>query len=302
MLFRVLGSMSVTDNGEDRTPSAPKHRQMLALLLMNADHVVSTAQFVEELWEYNPPPQAVAAVHTYVMQLRRLLRGPAGTPADGPGRLLTRDQGYLLRVEDGELDLHAHRRHLRAGRALLAAGDLAAGARRIRVAHALWGGAGLPDVPTGPLLRAALAPLERERDQATLERVRAELALGRHHELLAELCALVHQDLANEELTAQLMTALYRSGRQADALAAFHRLRHALREDFDTTPGPEVHRLITDILAGHPRLEPPATAGPALSLDAVTRPRALPAPDPAPAHRLGTAGRSPEAGRVLLGA
>ncbi|MFJ5552957.1 BTAD domain-containing putative transcriptional regulator [Streptomyces sp. NPDC093225] len=260
--------MSVTENGDDRTPSAPKHRQMLALLLMNANQVVSMAQFVEELWEYSPPPRAVAAVHTYVMQLRRILHG--GATAVACGRLVTREQGYLLRVEDGELDLHLYESRLRAGRALLDAGEPDAGARLLRTADAMWSGTtGLVDAPTGPLLRAALAPIERERTEATVRRIHAELALGRHQELVSELCALVHQDLTHEELTAQLMLALYRSGRQADALAAFHRLRHALREDLATTPGPDVHRLTTDILTGHPRLEPPTTGHLPLTLDAV---------------------------------
>lgn len=296
MQFSVLGPMCVTENGEDRTPSAPKHRQMLALLLMNANHVVSMAQFVEELWEYSPPPSAVAAVHTYVMQLRRILQGtdPAAATAC---RLVTRDQGYVLNVQDGELDLHAYERQVRAGRAALDAGNLEAGARQIRTAHALWSGQGPVDAPAGPLLRAALAAIERDRLEAIVQRVRAELRLGRHHQLLAELCALVHQDPANEQLTGQLMLALYRSGRQADALAAFHRLRHTLREELGTSPGRDIHHLITDILAGHPRLEPPTEGELRLSLDAVDRLPRRPGGQP----RAGTADWS-AATPVLLGA
>lgn len=281
MHFSMLGPMSVDENGYDRTPSAPKHRQMLALLLMNANHVVSMAQFVEELWEYSPPPRAVAAVHTYVMQLRRILQG-GGTAAEASaaGRLVTRDQGYALRVQDGELDLHVYERRVRAGRALLDAGELDAGAQEIRTAHAMWSGQGLIDAPAGPLLRAALAAIEHDRVEAVSQRVRAELRLGRHHQLLAELCALVHQDPTNEQLTGQLMLALYRSGRQADALAAFHRLRRVLREELGTRPNKDIHRLITDILSGHPRLEPPSAGGLRLSLDAVVRVPHQPARQP----------------------
>ncbi|MFJ9344294.1 BTAD domain-containing putative transcriptional regulator [Streptomyces sp. NPDC101733] len=273
--------MSVTEDGDDRTPSAPKHRQMLALLLMNANHVVSMAQFVEELWEYSPPPRAVAAVHTYVMQLRRILQG-GGTAAaaTAAGRLVTRDQGYVLRVHDGELDLHLYERRVRAGRVLLDTGDLDAGAGEIRAAHAMWSGQNLIDAPAGPLLRATLAAIEHDRKEALDQRIGAELRLGRHHQLLAELCALVHQDLTDERLTGRLMLALYRSGRQADALAAFHRLRLVLREELDTHPGRGIHRLMTDILAGHPRLEPPSTGEFPLALDAVVhlphRPTAQP--------------------------
>lgn len=297
MRFSVLGPMCVTENGEDRTPSAPKHRQMLALLLMNANHVVSMAQFVEELWEYSPPPSAVAAVHTYVMQLRRILQGSGPATNANACRLVTRDQGYVLHVQDGELDLHAYERQVRAGRVALDAGNLEAGARQIRTAHALWSGQGPVDAPAGPLLRAALAAMERDRLETMVLRVRAELRLGRHHQLLAELCALVHQDPANEQLTGQLMLALYRSGRQADALAAFHRLRRTLREELGTSPGRGIHRLITDILCGHPRLEPPTEGELRLSLDAV-----VPMPRRAVAQpRTGTGGWS-EVRPVLLGA
>lgn len=272
MRFSILGPMSVTENGTDRTPSAPKHRQMLVLLLMNANRVVSMAQFVEELWEYSPPPRAVAAVHTYVMQVRRILQGD-GTPsaAGSSGRLVTRDQGYLLRVQDGELDLHTYEQRIRAGRVALNTGALDAGARHLRAAHAMWSGPGFVDAPTGPLLRAALAALERDRGESVIQRIHAELRLGRHHQLLAELYALVHQDPTDERLTGQLMLALYRSGRQADALAAFHRLCRVLREELGTSPREHIHHLITDILAGHPRLEPPSVGEFRLSLDAVVR-------------------------------
>ncbi|WP_438484469.1 AfsR/SARP family transcriptional regulator [Streptomyces sp. S186] len=281
MRFSILGPLSVTGNGSGGTPSAPKHRQMLVLLLMNANRVVSMAQFVEELWDYSPPPRAVAAVHTYVMQLRRILRS-GGVPPAGPGRLVTRDQGYLLRVHDGELDLHSYEHRLRAGRAALDAGALDAGARHIRAAHAMWRGPVIVDAPAGPLLRAALAALERDRLAHVVRRVDAELRLGRHHQLLAELHALVHQDPTHEQLTGQLMLALYRSGRRADALTAFHRLCRALREELGTSPGQDIHHLVTDILAGHARLEPPFPPETRLSLDAA-------------AHALATTGRRPRA-------
>ncbi|MEW1829959.1 AfsR/SARP family transcriptional regulator [Streptomyces sp. NPDC088196] len=261
--------MSVTENGDYRTPSAPKHRQMLALFLMSANRVVSMAQFVEELWEYSPPPCAVAAVHTYVTQLRRMLK-ESPTPR-ATGRLVTRDQGYLLRVGDDELDLNAYEHRIRVGRAALDAGALDAGARQLRAAHAMWRRPGYIDAPTGPLLRAALAAIAQAHAESVVQRMDAELRLGRHHQLLAELHALVHRDPTNEQLTGQLMLALYRSGRQTDALAVFHRLRDVLRTELDATPHQRVHQLITDILAGHPRLEPPRADGFRTSLDAGVR-------------------------------
>ncbi len=256
--------MSVVENGDDRTPSAPKHRQMLALLVLNANRVVSMSQFIEELWDYSPPPRAVAAVHTYVMQLRRHIHGDA----DSADRLVTREQGYLLRVQDGEFDLHAYEREVRAGRASIDAGYLEAGVQRIRAAHATWGGQVLVDVPMGPLLRAAVAAIERDRVETIVRLNHAELRLGRHHQLVAELSALVHKDPTNERFAGQLILALYRSGRQTDALAAFHRLRQVLREELGTSPGRAIHQLVTDILVGHPRLEPPSAGDFRLALDA----------------------------------
>ncbi|MFB7634681.1 BTAD domain-containing putative transcriptional regulator [Streptomyces sp. NPDC056149] len=275
MRFSILGPLSVTGNGRDRTPSAPKHRQMLVLMLMNANRVVSMAQFVEELWDYNPPPRAVAAVHTYVMQVRRSLQSGRTSPAD-PERIVTRDQGYLFRVHDDELDLHTYEHRLRAGHTALDAGALDAGARHIRAAHDMWHGPVFVDAPAGPLLRAALAALEGDRLESVVRRVDAELQLGRHHQLLAELHALVHQDPTHEQLAGHLMLALYRSGRRADALTVFHRLRRALREELGTSPRPDTHHLVTDILAGHARLEPPFLPQARLSLDAAAHTPATP--------------------------
>jgi DNA-binding SARP family transcriptional activator len=265
MHFSILGPMSVVENGDDRTPSAPKHRQMLALLLVNANRAVSMGHFIEELWDYSPPPRAVAAVHTYVMQLRRHIPGGEAVTGD---RLVTRDQGYLLRVREGEFDLHAYEREVQAGRASLDAGHLDAGVQQIRAAHAKWYGDVLVDVPMGPLLRAVVAAIERHRMESTVRRIHAELQLGRHHQLVAELSALVHMDPANEQLAGQLILALYRSGRQTDALAAFHRLRQVLREELGTSPGQAIHQLVTDILVGDPRLEPPSAGSSRQALDA----------------------------------
>ncbi|MDW4910078.1 AfsR/SARP family transcriptional regulator [Streptomyces sp. ADMS] len=290
--------MSVTENGSYRTPSAPKHRQMLALLLLSANRVVSMGQFVEELWEYSPPPRAVAAVHTYVMQLRRMLKESEASPTSrDSGRIVTRDQGYLLRVRDGELDLNAYEHRIRAGRAALDAGKLDEGVRQLRAAHTMWTGPGFIDAPTGPLLRAALAAIGQTHTESVVQRMDAELRLGRHHQLLAELHALVHRDPANEELTGQLMLALYRSGRQADALGVFQRLCDVLRTELSTSPSRRIHHLITDILAGHPRLEPPSAAEFRPSLDA-----GVPNPHPHTTHPRTPSTTRSGAHPILLGA
>ncbi|NJP65499.1 AfsR/SARP family transcriptional regulator [Streptomyces spiramenti] len=270
MDFGVLGPLSVRDEGIDRTPTAPKQRQMLALLLMNANHVVSMSQFVEELWEYSPPSSAVAAVHTYVMQLRRTLGDRSGTGASGqsrPGRLTTRDHGYALQVRPAELDLDVYEDEVRRARNALEHGALSRGVRELRAAQQRWRGQILVDVPTGPLLHAGIAVVERNRLDAVSRRISAELDLGRHHALIGELSSLSHAHPADEDLAAQLMLALYRSGRRADALAVFHRLRYALRDEHGASPSAPIQQLNTDVLAAHPRLESPSTPQWRLSLD-----------------------------------
>lgn len=286
MHFCVLGPLSVVDKGIDRTPSAPKQRQMLALLLMNANHVVSMSQFVEELWEYSPPSSAVAAVHTYVMQLRRTLGGRAAGEAAGPGRICTRDQGYVLRVEPGELDLDLYEEEVRAARNSLDSGALDRGVLELCAAQRRWSGQILVDVPTGPLLHAAIAVVERNRLDAVGRRIRADLDLGRHHGLIGELSSLAHEYAADEDLAAQLMLALYRSGRRVDALAVFHRLRRALRDEHGATPSHRIQQLNTDILSAHPRLESPSRPQWRLSLDLVAPHTAAELPGPRPGSRV----------------
>ena len=266
MEFRVLGPLSVTESGTDRAPTAPKQRQMLALLLLNANRTVSRAQLVEELWEYAPPSSAVAAVHTYVMQLRRTLSGGTCRGTDGNGRLLTRNQGYQLVVEPGELDLDVYEGRLTLARDTLARGELRRGEAQLRAAEEMWRGDLLVDVVPGPLLQAALEIIERDRLTAVGRRVHAGLRLGRHHELLGELRALTQQHPTHEELTSHLMVALYRCGRQADALDVYHRLRLALRADLGAQPSPALRALHADILTAHPRLELPTHIATPLTL------------------------------------
>ncbi|MQS06115.1 AfsR/SARP family transcriptional regulator [Streptomyces alkaliphilus] len=278
MEFRVLGPLSMCDDeGRHRTPTAPKQRQLLSLLALNANHVVSVAQIVEEIWEYRPPSRAVAAMHTYVMQLRRSLEGARRGPGHRPGRLQTRDPGYVLKLNAGELDLDRYEERVRTARATLVAGEYARAAEQLRAAEMMWTGPMLVDVPTGPLLRAAIEIVERDRLDVVSQRLGAELRLGRHHEILGELTALVHQYGTHEDLIAHLMLALYRSGRQADALMAYHRLRARLREELGTKPSARLQRLHTHMLCEHPRLEPPSGTRCLQSLNLLAE-RPLPAP------------------------
>jgi SARP family transcriptional regulator, regulator of embCAB operon len=256
MRFGVLGPLYAIDEERDITPTAPKQRQLLALLLMNANRPVPVGGCVEELWDNQPPTTAVAAVQTYVKDLRQALRS----------RLVTNRQGYQLRVEPGELDADVFAELARQSRRTAVPETL----RTLRRALRLWRGDALVDVTAGPLLHRSVVEWEGRRLATMVQRIGIELATGRHHELIAELSALVRRHPTHEELTAQLMLALYRSGRQADAITAFHRLRQALRDELGTVPSAVTQRLNTDILSASAHLEHSAGAGPGLSLDLAT--------------------------------
>jgi DNA-binding SARP family transcriptional activator len=269
MKFGLLGSLSVVDGGREIAPTAPKLRQMLALLLINANRTVSMSQFVDELWECTPPPSALAAVHTYVTQLRRVLRDRACENGTPPGRLVTRAHGYRLRVRPGELDLTVFTDEVRIAGQALARGEYVLAAQRLRVALDTWRSQALADVVAGPLLRTAIFDVERSRINAIVRRVHADLRLGRHNELVGELSGLVRRHPFDESLTAHLMVALYRSGRQADALTTFHRHRTALWDEYATSPSVRLRQLHTHVLTGHPSLEQWRGASTRSSLDLV---------------------------------
>lgn len=271
MQFEVLGPLTMIHRRANVAPTAPKQRQMLGLLLCNANRVVTVTQLVDELWGYSPPSSAIAAVHTYVAQLRRQVHGSQAallTPAE---RLITRDQGYLIRVRDGELDLELFTRILGRARRTLELGLYELAASQFRAALDLWDGRNaLVDVEAGPILGAAADAIERDRLEAIVGRVRSELALGRHHELLGELSGLVHRHPTHERISEMLMLALYRSGRQADALAAYYALHRRLHREHSTTPDPRIRQLHLDIVSARRELDVYPGARTRLSLDFAT--------------------------------
>jgi DNA-binding SARP family transcriptional activator len=270
MKFRVLGPLSVDQDSTRRTPTAPKQRQILALLLLSPGHVTSTAELTEELWDHRPPPRSVAAIHTYIMQLRKTLRPrSAASGAAARDRIVTLDRGYRLAVRPGELDLDQFDERVANARVALTAGDNETAAQLLRRSLASWVGPALVDVPAGPILSDAIAVLDQRRLDAVILRTRADLNLGRHLELVGELSALAYHHRTNEDLAAQLMIALYRSGRQADALEVFHRLRDALADDIGASPSRRAHQLYTDIVSADPGLRRSPVTESRLSLDLV---------------------------------
>lgn len=237
--------------------TAPKPRKVLALLLVRANLVLPLETIRMELWDDEPPTSSQTTIQTYVLQIRRMLgrtlgAGPAEVAAD---ILVTTSDGYRLHVAPGELDLHEFERLNAEGRCALAQGDNAGGSALLKQALGLWRDCALADVRLGPVLRAEVSKLEEERLVTWQQRIDAELRLDNHHAVLGELSGLAARHPLNEDLQAQYMVALYRSGRRNDALEAFHRLRTTLLEDIGLEPSQRIHRLQHAILTADPALE-----------------------------------------------
>ncbi|MFI8825003.1 BTAD domain-containing putative transcriptional regulator [Streptomyces sp. NPDC053431] len=265
MKIRMLGPLHAEANGVPVVPTAAKTRQILALLALHPGQLVPTATLREELWGQVPPRSAHTTFQTYVLRLRRALAAALGGP-DGPARarqlLATAPGGYLLRTAEEDVDAFAFRRAARAGHAAFAEGDSERASRLLREALALWRGPVLVDVRAGSALRIHAAALEESRLLATERRIDAELRLGLHGELLAELVELTERHPSHERLYAQAMVAFYRSGRQAAALDLYRRLRRRLIEDLGLEPAPQLQRLHQAMLSVDPRLDTVAQGGP----------------------------------------
>jgi DNA-binding SARP family transcriptional activator len=253
MEYRILGPLEVADQDREVRLGGGRQRAVLALLLLHANEVVPSERLIDELWGDTPPPTAAKTVQVYVSQLRKALRN--GEP-DGP--LLTRGRGYLLNVRPGELDLQRFQRAVaEAGEAL--DGDAPARAADIlRSSLALWRGPPLADFTYEPFAQAEIARLEELRLAAVEQRVEADLALGRHAELVGELEALVAAHPLREGLRRQLMIALYRCNRQAEALGAYRDGRRRLVDELGLEPSTALRELHDAILAHDPSLGAPA--------------------------------------------
>jgi YVTN family beta-propeller protein len=246
--YRILGPFEVSELGRQLDVGSGKQRALLALLLLRAGQVVSTDGLIDALWGERPPPSAPNSVHIYVSRLRRAL---------GNGRLETHGHGYLLRLGSQELDLHRFEHLVVEGRELLAGGDATRAAGTLRAALALWRGPPLSNFASEPFAQTEIARLEELHLAALGERIDADLALGRHAELVPELEALVREHPLRERLRAQLMLALYRSGRQAEALETYQQARRALGDELGLDPGRTLQELERAILRQDAELDPP---------------------------------------------
>jgi DNA-binding SARP family transcriptional activator/pimeloyl-ACP methyl ester carboxylesterase len=252
--FRVLGPLEVTANGRSLQVGGARTRAVLAMLLVHANQVISAGLLAEELWPGHPPGRAAANLQVRLSELRRALR--ASGEAD---RLVTRPPGYLLRVTAAELDALRFEELAAEGDAALAAGDTVAAARRLDEALGLWRGPALADVDAAPSARAEAGRLEEKRLAAEESRAEARLACGRHRELITELETLTAAHPLRERLWSSRMLALYRSGRQADALGAYRELRSILVDELAIEPSPELRQLQARILRQDPALNRPSS-------------------------------------------
>jgi YVTN family beta-propeller protein len=243
--FLVLGPVEVRTNGRALPLGGPKQRALLAMLLLNANEVVSRDRLVDSLWGERAPESAQRSLDTYVSRLRTLLGGD---------RIERRPPGYRLRLEPGELDLERFEELLEQGRAAAAAGDPAAALDRLRAALAMWRGRALADLESERSLAVEAARLEERRLLALKGRIDAELQSGGGAELVGELERLVGEHPFRERLLAQLMLSLYRAGRQADALAAYQSCRRRFAEELGLEPSSELRALERRILEQDPTL------------------------------------------------
>jgi DNA-binding SARP family transcriptional activator/tetratricopeptide (TPR) repeat protein len=242
MQFRLLGPLEVVDGDRSLALGGRKQRSLLAMLLLHANDVLSTELLVDEVWGGSPPATVAKSVQVYVSRLRKEL---------GDGRLVTRSPGYLLRVEPSELDLA----RFQALVAEAADAEPAAAAAKLREALGLWRGPPLADLAYEPFAQSHVARLEDQRFTTLEQRIAADLASGEHAQLTGELEALVAEHPLRERLHGQLMLALYRSGRQAEALAAYQAARATLVDELGIEPGRELRDLHEAILMQDPGLD-----------------------------------------------
>ena len=235
MEFRLLGPLEVAEQGRPLALGGVKQRSLLAVLLLNANEVVSADRLIDELWGDGPPMTAAKTIQVHVSRLRKRL---------GEGRLATRAPGYVLRVDPWELDLDRFQQLVGEARGA----DPRDGAVKLRQALALWRGPALADLAYEPLAQAEIARLEELRLAALEQRIDADLANGRHAELVGELEALVAEHPLKERLRCQLMLALYRSARQAEALDAYREAHRELSEELGLEPSEEMKQLEQSIL------------------------------------------------------
>jgi DNA-binding SARP family transcriptional activator len=260
--FRVLGPLEAFDADRAIALGGRKQRTVLSLLLLRTNAAVSTDALVEAVWGDEPPARATATLQVYVANLRRLLAVDSDDRQDH--RLVREGDGYRLRTDEEEIDVSRFRRLVEEARAARSCDDPMRASFLLRAASDLWRGPAFPDLADRQLI-PEVAALEEQRLSALEERVDADLAAGREDQVVDELAALVARYPLRERLHAQRMLALYRTKRQADALAAYQKVRTMLRDELGMDPSEDLQQLERAILRQDPSLSPAPPSKPALS-------------------------------------
>jgi len=247
--LRLLGPLDVVGTRGRVSFTGGRRRSVFALLALRPGQVVSRSALIDALWSDAAPATATKTLQGHIAQARKALSG-----AGLGGLLVTREPGYQLEVEPAQVDVHRFAEHVRAGCAALGKGDSQQAHLRLDAGLALWRGDPLADCPVTGWAVAELTRLCEARALAEEQMVNALLMAGRHAEAVGELERLVGRYPSRERLWELLMVALHRSGRQADALRTYRRVRSVLVEEFGVEPGRELRRLEAAVLAGRPDL------------------------------------------------
>jgi SARP family transcriptional regulator, regulator of embCAB operon len=245
--FQAIGALHMWRGTRECGPRTPKVLQLLGLLLVRANRVVPVETLIDELWNESPPRSAHTTVQTYVYQLRKLI-GREGLDAEADDIVVTRPPGYLLRVEPGQSDLQRFRELRDAGRAAFLAGRHDDASASLRAALALWVGEPFGNVKCGRQLAAYVIDLQEQHRDTLRLAIEAEMALGRHHELIGELRSLTLLHPLDEWFHQQLMVALDRCGRRGDGVRSYLALRTALDAELGIGPSPQTEELYQRLL------------------------------------------------------
>jgi DNA-binding SARP family transcriptional activator len=244
MEFRILGPLEVVEDGECFVLGAVQQRALLAVLVLHHGETVSVDRLVDELWEERTPASAAKTVQVYVSQLRKSL---------GRGAIVTDGRGYRLAITPEQIDAEQFDARAAEGRLALSDGDAERARERLSAALGLWRGEPLADFHYEPFAQSTIARLQQARLAAVEDRIEADLALGSDGQLVGELESLIASNPLRERLRGQLMRALYRAGRQADALSVYRRTSELLREELGLEPSPMLQELERSILGAGSR-------------------------------------------------
>ncbi len=257
--INVLGPFEATVSGVSVVPTAAKPSQLLALLALNAGHIVTVSWLMDEIWDQNCPRRATSTLQTYILQLRRRLTLALADNGRRTSKdiLVTKRAGYVLEIDPEQVDAVRYERLAALGRRAINEGDYEKASGMLHDALSLWRGPALVDLVRGPQLEIESVRLEASRLTDLELRIDADLRLGRHHQLLGELATLCARHPMLETFCAQYMLALYRSGRQWRALEVYRGMRDTIVDQLGIDPSPRLRRLHHGMLAGDYALDDP---------------------------------------------